>query len=171
MKKIILSIIILTSTALNAQLNLGIGVGQQYGLGLGSRLGYKLELIEPNIGLGLAFGQSGFSNQKHNIPVYIYTLGVSYYQQKPKKPFSRSSVNTNISYCYARYVGTDSYSSNFKHYEIHSICKNGESTKVYLGGKLRYGLGIGMSIAPKTNTKIIRCFPVISLGYIYRFGM
>ena len=34
--------ILLVNLSANAQLNLGIGVGHQYGLGFGSRLGYKL---------------------------------------------------------------------------------------------------------------------------------
>jgi hypothetical protein len=165
MKNYIFILLLFISSTVFSQLNLGVGVGQQYGFGLGSRIGYKLGPIEPNLGVGLAFGSS------RNIPVLIYTLGLSYYQKEPRKPFSNNSVNDNISYCYARYVGTHKISgANFVDYEIHSISKNGESSKIYLGGKLRYGLGIGMSVAPKTNSKIIRGFPIISFGYIYRFG-
>jgi hypothetical protein len=170
MKKILLSIFIVSITTLQAQLNLGVGVGQQYGAGLGSRVGFKFGSVEPNLGVGLAFGSNSYDDQKRNTPVFIYTLGLSYYQKAPRKPFSNNSINDNISYCYTRYVGTDFYSNNFLHFEIHSISKNGESSKIYLGGKLRYGLGIGMSVAPKTNSKIIRGFPIISFGYIYRFG-
>ncbi len=164
--------ILLVNLSANAQLNLGIGVGHQYGLGFGSRLGYKLGPLEPNFGVGLAFASSSFDNQKRNTPVLIYTLGFSYYQKEPLMPFSTRTVNDNVSYCYARFVGTDKITDdNLLHLEIHSISKNAESERVYLGGKLKYGLGLGMSIARKTNQKnIIRGFPVISIGYIYRFG-
>lgn len=154
----------------HAQLNLGLGVGHQYGAGLGSRIGYKLGPIEPNFGVGIAFGGLEQSQQKRNTPLLIYTIGLSYFQKEPLMPFSLRTINDNVSYCYARYVGTDKQSNQFLQLEIHSISKNAESEKDYLGGKLRYGLGIGMSVAPKTNSKIIRGFPVISFGYIYRFG-
>ena len=171
MRNYISILLLFISSSVCSQLNLGVGVGQQYGFGLGSRIGYKLGPIEPNLGVGLAFGSSSLDNQKRNTPVFIYTLGLSYYQKVPRKPFSKNVIKDNISYCYTRYVGTDKISNdNFLSFEIHSISKNGESSKIYLGGKLRYGLGIGMSVAPKTNSKIIRGFPIISFGYIYRFG-
>lgn len=170
MKNYIFILLLFISSTVFSQLNLGVGVGQQYGAGLGSRVGFKLGPIEPNLGVGIAFGGVRQSQQKRNTPLLIYTIGLSYFQKEPLMPFSLRTVNDNVSYCYARYVGTDKQSNQFLQLEIHSISKNAESEKVYLGGKLRYGLGIGMSVAPKTNSKIIRGFPIISFGYIYRFG-
>lgn len=171
MRNYIFILLLFISSTVFSQLNLGVGVGQQYGAGLGSRVGFKLGSVEPNLGVGLAFGSNSYDDQKRNTPVFIYTLGLSYYQKAPRKPFSNNSINDNISYCYARYVGTDKYSNNFLYFEIHSISRNGESSKIYLGGKLKYGLGIGMSVAPSsTKKKITTGFPVISLGYVYRFG-
>jgi hypothetical protein len=166
MKKNILFAILFTIPTIllsQSEINLGVGVGQQFGLP-GIRAAYKWNWLEGSMNFGLLGGV-----EKKNIPknyTFIETrnlclgVGVSFHFKGIKKnPFSLS-----YNYGFVLYRNNDFINITDQVQFLHSVCLNNEL--LFNHTRWRFGYGIGYS--KEFETIFNKVYPVLTLGCIFK---
>ncbi len=160
-KNILFAILITIPTILlsQSQINLGVGVGQQFGLP-GIRVGYKWNKIEGSANFGII----GAIAQK-TIPVNYTKLeamhkcigvGLSFF------------ITEKFALCYnygtILFKKSDSYNITTELQNVHTLSLNNDWQ--FKHTRWRFGYGIGYSNEYKSFTGKI--YPVITLGCIFK---
>ena len=142
MKNYVFIFLIFISTTLFSQLNLGVGIGQQYGWPAGVRVGYTMNAIEPSANIGLT--QTAYQK------TIVFGAGLSvYYHSQYMCNFRKK-----ISYNFDAYNNTPNGILT-----IHSLLLNLEyNIKLITPIQVRLGLGARYS-------SVARFLPAASIGF------
>jgi hypothetical protein len=146
MKNYVFIFLIFVSTTLFSQMNLGVGIGQQYGWPQGVRLGYTMKVIEPSVNLGLT--QTPYKR------AIVFGAGLSVYYHSQ----FMGNWRKKISYNFDAFNNTPNGLLT-----IHSLLLNLEyNVRLITPIQIRYGLGARYS-------SIGRFQPTFSVGLFVDF--